>query len=105
MYANKDNVFKQQALVAIQDSLTRKYEALNKICDYNKYTLKVLIDIADTKQATNNGQLLGNNKTENGHSDTDSDDDVGNLILIRKKSEPDDDENPNEGSGSSSDEN
>lgn len=101
MYANKDNVFKQQSLVAIQDSLTRKYEALNKICDYNKYTLKVLIDMADTREAMSKRKLLESSVAENG--DTDSEDDLDNLMLIRKKPDSDDDENMNEDESDDSD--
>lgn len=45
----KDSVFKHHTLLSIQDSTTRKYESLNKICDFNKYTLQVLIETANEK--------------------------------------------------------
>lgn len=46
IHAQKEGVFKQQSLISMQDSLNRKYEALSKICDFNKYTLKVLREMA-----------------------------------------------------------
>lgn len=46
IHAQKEGVFKQQSLISMQDSLTRKYDALSKICDYNKYTLKVLREMS-----------------------------------------------------------
>lgn len=86
IHAAKDNVFKQQTLLAIQDSFTRKYEALNKICDFNKYTLKVLSEMARAKDAEVN---------MNGDDNKDEDDAEdsyfyeNNLVLIRPQSDLD----------------
>lgn len=79
-HAPKDNLFKQQSLVSIQDSLTRKHEQLSKVCDFNKYTLKVLIEMSDAKvQATSNTGI--NHDDEN--SDSDSQDLEDNLMLLK----------------------
>lgn len=86
IHASKENLIKQQSLISIQDSLQRKYDALSKVCDFNKYTLKVLIEMG---QANENGQdENGDGKSdsdENDDEDEDEDDiDDTNLILIRQ---------------------
>lgn len=78
IHASKENVFKQQSLISIQDSLTRKYEALSKMCDFNKYTLKVVREMGES-----------NVKTECDESEAESDEDESdiddnNLLLIRQ---------------------
>lgn len=110
MYANKDNVLKQQTLIATQDSLTRKYEALNKISDYNKYTMKVLLDIADTKEAESKRASLEKNSIKNGEddihmADSDDDEDLDKLLLVRKRADDSDQEfgDASESSNDSSD--
>lgn len=67
VHAAKENVLRQQTLIAVQDSLTRKYESLSKICDFNKYTLKVLADMKTATMELN----------ENGDDDSDAE----SLIL------------------------
>ncbi|XP_055594571.1 periodic tryptophan protein 2 homolog [Uranotaenia lowii] len=37
-----DNVLTQQTLVVLHQNLNRKYEMLNRICDFNKYTIQLL---------------------------------------------------------------
>ncbi|XP_022217803.2 periodic tryptophan protein 2 homolog [Drosophila obscura] len=73
-HGNQDGVFQHTGLLALHEILSRKYETLNKICDYNKYTLRVLLDRADKLDQENEG-----NKSTN---DGDSDDD---MLLIRTK--------------------
>lgn len=77
-HGNQDGVFQHTGLLALHEVLSRKYEMLNKICDYNKYTLKVLLDRADKLERENEGKP---NATEE-----DSDEE---MLLIRSK----DDEN------------
>ncbi|XP_031639979.1 periodic tryptophan protein 2 homolog isoform X2 [Contarinia nasturtii] len=72
IHAGKENVFKQQSLISIQDSLTRKYEALSKVCDFNKYTLKVVLGMDDGSESENDSDTVD-----------ESDIDDNNLILIR----------------------
>ncbi|KAH8413779.1 hypothetical protein KR222_008085, partial [Zaprionus bogoriensis] len=54
-----DGVFQHTALLALHESISRKFETFSKICDYNKYTLKVLLDQAERqksiKQSASNG--------------------------------------------------
>ncbi|KAH8289010.1 hypothetical protein KR054_012537, partial [Drosophila jambulina] len=54
-HGNQDGVFQHTGLLALHEVLSRKYEMLNKICDYNKYTLKVLLDRADKLEQSNEG--------------------------------------------------
>lgn len=77
-HASKANVFKQQSLISIQDSLRRKYDALSKVCDFNKYTLKLLQEMA---KANSDRDQMDN------ASDNDTDDDLDeNLLLINSNS-------------------
>lgn len=75
IHASKENAFRQQSLISIQDSLTRKYEALSKVCDFNKYTLKVLREL---------GEANGAEDQENATDDSDDDELDDNLILVRQ---------------------
>lgn len=47
----KENVLTQQTLVTLHQNLNRKYDALNKICDFNKYTIQVLKKLAISKES------------------------------------------------------
>lgn len=81
-HASKENVFKQQSLISIQDSLQRKYDGLSKVCDFNKYTLKVLQEIAKT-----NGSNDTSDDDDDDSDDNDSNDlDENNSILINPNS-------------------
>lgn len=87
IHALKDNVFRQQSLVLIQDSLQRKYDVLSKVCDFNKYTLKVLKDMGETRNLATNP-----NSSENSDSDDDeleSDSGENSLMLIKQQSDDD----------------
>lgn len=85
VHAAKENVFKHQSLLATQDALTRKYDALSKVCDFNKYTLKVLIEMADAKEVAENGRQKANGADDDDDDvDMDSDSDESNLMLIRQ---------------------
>lgn len=82
IHASKENVFKQQSLISIQDSLQRKYEALSKVCDFNKYTIKVLREMADA--AAQDQFKTENSESDNDEDDVDDEDDDANLMLIRQ---------------------
>ncbi|KAH8400958.1 hypothetical protein KR009_002122, partial [Drosophila setifemur] len=71
-HGNQDGVFQHTGLLALHEVLSRNYEMLNKICDYNKYTLKVLLDRADKLQLENGEQSKP--------TDEDSDEE---MLLIR----------------------
>lgn len=83
IHAPKENLFKQQSLISIQDSLQRKYEALSKVCDFNKYTLKVLRELGEAEAE---GEDQEDNDSEIDSDDDDDDDDLddNNLLLIKQ---------------------
>lgn len=80
-HASKANAFKQQSLISIQDSLQRKYNALSKVCDFNKYTLKVLQEMAKTN-ASNDHMSGTDDDNSSSNSDENDDLDENNLLLI-----------------------
>lgn len=84
IHAPKEHVFKQQSLIAIQDSLTRKYEALSRVCDFNKYTLKVLLELSGTGTHADRDNSGSDSDTDDDVDDNDSEDDLHNLILIKQ---------------------
>lgn len=85
IHAGKEYVFKQQSLISIQDSLTRKYEALSKVCDFNKYTLKVLNEMNESNAATKNeGSKSDSDSDDDDDEDEDDDNLDSNLIMIRQ---------------------
>lgn len=73
-------MLKHQTLLSVQDSLTRKYELLNKVCDFNKYTLQVLIDSAEAKHG-----LADETMTEPVKLDENEDDGDENYILLNNR--------------------
>lgn len=76
IHGSKDNAFKHHTLLSIQDSITRKYELLNKICDFNKYTLQVLMETVDIKEE--------NGMDENQIKDEESEEeDIDDYILLK----------------------
>uniref|UniRef100_A0A8W7P8I7 Small-subunit processome Utp12 domain-containing protein n=1 Tax=Anopheles coluzzii TaxID=1518534 RepID=A0A8W7P8I7_ANOCL len=85
-----DSLLDSQTLVTLHQNLNRKYEQLNKICDFNKYTLQVLksLSISATK-STASEKVLKHHHGENGTKD-DSDDENG---LNGHASSDDEDEN------------
>uniref|UniRef100_A0A6E8W273 WD repeat-containing protein 55 homolog n=1 Tax=Anopheles coluzzii TaxID=1518534 RepID=A0A6E8W273_ANOCL len=85
-----DSLLDSQTLVTLHQNLNRKYEQLNKICDFNKYTLQVLksLSISATK-STASEKVLKHHHGENGTED-DSDDENG---LNGHASSDDEDEN------------
>lgn len=44
----KYNILSHQSLLTLQQSLSRKYELLSKVCDFNKYTIQVLTNMSNT---------------------------------------------------------
>ncbi|XP_016987237.1 periodic tryptophan protein 2 homolog [Drosophila rhopaloa] len=77
-HGNQDGVFQHTGLLALHEVLSRKYEMLNKICDYNKYTLRVLLDRADKFEKENE------DKTNAKEDDSDEE-----MLLIRAKNDED----------------
>ncbi|XP_053684791.1 periodic tryptophan protein 2 homolog [Sabethes cyaneus] len=69
----QENVLTQQTLVTLHQNLNRKYEALNKICDFNKYTIQVLKGISISNEQSEIA------KKENGDNEDLSD---SELMLI-----------------------
>lgn len=76
----KENVLSHHSLLALHQNLSRKYETLSKVCDFNKYTLKVLQsmpkNVPKDEQMENEDEDLvlvrqSNNGT-NGHISDDS---------------------------------
>lgn len=63
----KDNILSHQSLLTLHQSLSRKYELLSKVCDFNKYTMQVLSN-------------MSNEVAERADDETSDDED---LVLIR----------------------
>lgn len=81
VHGAKNGVLKHQSLLAVQDSITRKYELLTKICDFNKYTLQVLVESSESKYA------LEDIPNEADQSETEEEDgnDDGSYILLNSR--------------------
>ncbi|XP_058829710.1 periodic tryptophan protein 2 homolog [Topomyia yanbarensis] len=71
-----ENVLTQPTLVLLHQNLNRKYESLNKICDFNKYTIQVLKNISISNRI--NGDHL-KKSAQNGEYEDASD---SELMLI-----------------------
>ncbi|XP_055921659.1 periodic tryptophan protein 2 homolog [Eupeodes corollae] len=86
-HGNKDNVFQHHSLLGLHESLSRKYEMLNKMCDFNKYTLSALLKVGEMRKNKTGAQ-------ENELAEEDHDDDLDdNMILLKTSNnlEKDDD--------------
>lgn len=86
-HASKENVLKQQSLISIQDSLQRKYDSLSKVCDFNKYTLKVLQEAVETNASGNQMSEIDDDDDDDDSDDNDRHDlDEDKLMLINPNS-------------------
>uniref|UniRef100_A0A1I8PA59 Small-subunit processome Utp12 domain-containing protein n=1 Tax=Stomoxys calcitrans TaxID=35570 RepID=A0A1I8PA59_STOCA len=88
-HGNKDGVFQHASLLALHESISRKYETLNRICDFNKYTMRVLVKTAKEQYAKKPAM---NENAENSSADEnemDADDDDEGMILIKSKTSND----------------
>lgn len=52
VHGPKDNILSHQSLLTLHQSLNRKYEQLSKVCDFNKYTIKVLSSMPNVQGDT-----------------------------------------------------
>uniref|UniRef100_A0A182P7K7 Small-subunit processome Utp12 domain-containing protein n=1 Tax=Anopheles epiroticus TaxID=199890 RepID=A0A182P7K7_9DIPT len=88
-----DSLLDAQTLVTLHQNVNRKYEQLNKMCDFNKYTLQVLKALSASKGKTSHKA----HKThgENGTKD-DSEDDDGFEENDQNGNASSDDEDENE---------
>lgn len=75
-HGNKDSVFRHHSLLGLHESLSRKYELLNKMCDFNKYTLSVLSKIGEMRRKAGGDQISA---AENEDLDE-------NMILLKTSS-------------------
>ncbi|GAB0091607.1 Periodic tryptophan protein 2 [Sergentomyia squamirostris] len=48
-FGPKENALPHHALLALHQSLSRKYETLSKVCDFNRYTIRVLKSVAEIR--------------------------------------------------------
>lgn len=83
VHGAKEDVLSGHTLLALHQNLSRKYEQLSKICDFNKYTMRVLRSVEEKPQDKNNGS-----------DDSDDDDGVNedDLLLVRSSKRNDDDD-------------
>lgn len=85
-HASKENILKQQSLISIQDSLQRKYDALSKVCDFNKYTMKVLQEVAETNASADQMDDADDDNSDDSDDNAGHDLDENNLMLIKSNS-------------------
>lgn len=78
MHGPKEDVLSHHALLALHESLSRKYEQLSKVCDFNKYTLRVLSTVSSNAPVANGEH--GSDEEMDGGSD---EDDEEELVLVR----------------------
>ncbi|KFB53827.1 AGAP010693-PA-like protein [Anopheles sinensis] len=100
---NVDGLLDTQTLVTLHQNINRKYDQLNKICDFNKYTLKVLSNLtrASKKQFKKDDEGIDEEKNGNGNGPSSDEEDEQDLMLMnntnerrrqRKESESDSDD-------------
>lgn len=80
IHGAKNGVLKQQSLLAVQDSITRKYELLTKTCDFNKYTLQVLVESSESKY--NDKYAVEDNSNEADETEEEDGNDDGSYIIL-----------------------
>ncbi|XP_052888614.1 periodic tryptophan protein 2 homolog [Anopheles moucheti] len=87
-----DTLLDAQTLVTLHQNLNRKYEQLNKMCDFNKYTLQVLKTLSN---ANTSSKKAPKNGDQNGKQD-DSEEDEDTVADGRNGDASSDDEDENE---------
>lgn len=76
-FGQKTEILSPKILINLQQNLNRKYETLQKICDFNKFTIRVVKKIASAKKQE---QELKDESDE----EMDDDEDDDNMVLVRR---------------------
>uniref|UniRef100_A0A034VCB5 Periodic tryptophan protein 2-like protein n=2 Tax=Bactrocera dorsalis TaxID=27457 RepID=A0A034VCB5_BACDO len=84
-HGNKSDLLQHHALLSLQESLSQKYESLNRICDFNKYTMRVLLNAA--KERRNKGVYSTQKKSNGVNVDDYENADDDDMFLIKAKSD------------------
>lgn len=83
----KEDILSAHTLLALHQNLSRKYEQLSKVCDFNKYTMRVLRSIEVVDEEAKKTDDDGDEAADDSSSDADADDAMdgdGGLLLLRK---------------------
>ncbi|XP_025828852.1 periodic tryptophan protein 2 homolog [Agrilus planipennis] len=67
-------------LIALQKGLTRKYEELSKLCDFNTYTMQCILRASANRQALEKEKAKGNIEGENETSSSSDEDE--NIMMF-----------------------
>lgn len=84
LHGPKEDVLSAHTLLALQQNLSRKYEQLSKVCDFNKYTMRVLRSVDEPKSAA---EAAGDDDDEE-----ERDDDLMLVRLVKDGQSNDDDD-------------
>lgn len=84
-HGNKSELLQHHALLSLQESLSQKYESLNRICDFNKYTMRVLLNAA--KERKKQGAYLVKKQSNGANVDSDENVEDDDMFLIKAKSD------------------
>lgn len=83
----KEDVLAGHTLLELHQNFSRKYEQLSKMCDFNKYTMRVLRSVEVDRV------VVAEEEAEDGGSDVDDEDNDDGLLLVKAtKSEENDDD-------------
>ncbi|XP_049544590.1 periodic tryptophan protein 2 homolog [Anopheles darlingi] len=82
-----ESLLDSQTLVTLHQNLNRKYEQLNKICDFNKYTLQVLKNLSLSGSKPRQGGLVAKeiSNGNDGGDDAASSEDEFELMLMNER--------------------
>uniref|UniRef100_A0A182YAC3 WD_REPEATS_REGION domain-containing protein n=1 Tax=Anopheles stephensi TaxID=30069 RepID=A0A182YAC3_ANOST len=73
-----DSLLDAQTLVTLHQNLNRKYDQLNKICDFNKYTLQVLKNLSLSKSSSKASGQNGKKDDSDGEDDEEEEETMAN---------------------------
>uniref|UniRef100_W8BBA1 Periodic tryptophan protein 2 n=2 Tax=Ceratitis capitata TaxID=7213 RepID=W8BBA1_CERCA len=87
-HGNKSDLLQHHGLLSLQESLSQKYESLNRICDFNKYTMRVILNAAKERRKQRDTVAENQPKSQDAGSDVNEDDgDDDDMFLIKSKSD------------------
>ncbi|XP_053962765.1 periodic tryptophan protein 2 homolog [Anastrepha ludens] len=88
-HGNKSDLLQHHALLSLQESLSQKYESLNRICDFNKYSMRVLLNAAKERRKQREGLPRTEKKSTEQQNDSDIAEDDDEMFLIKSKENDD----------------
>lgn len=99
VHGPKEELLSAHTLLTLHQNISRKYEQLSKVCDFNKYTMRVLRSVEEPKKEADDGDADSDEELE----DADEELLLGRPAAERTEEESDDSDDGDDDEGDEDD--